>query len=158
MVGSQKEVTGFRQGWLDLSPRDFLSEMPTDVDRLFIATVRDITEEKIRKSEALRTGQLAAIGELAAGVAHEINNPINGIINYTQILLDNADDKYDETDKDFLARIIKESERIAVIVGNLLSFARQRDVVEDVSMKEIVEDSISLLMHRATEGRHSDHG
>jgi signal transduction histidine kinase len=122
--------------------------MPLDVDRIFIATIRDITEEKIRKSEALRTGQLAAIGELAAGVAHEINNPINGIINYTQILTDNANDKYDETDRDFLARIIKEGERIAVIVGNLLSFARQRDIVEDVSIKEIIEDSVSLLMHQ----------
>lgn len=147
-VGAQKELTGVRPNGSTFPLEISLSEMPTEHDSLFIATVRDITEEKIRKSEALRTGQLAAIGELAAGVAHEINNPINGIINYTQILLDNANDKYDETDKDFLARIIKEGERIAVIVGNLLSFARQRDVVEEVSMKEIVEDSISLLMHR----------
>lgn len=148
LVGSQQEVTGIRRDSSTFPLEISLSEMATDVGRLLIATVRDITEEKIRKSEALRTGQLAAIGELAAGVAHEINNPINGIINYTQLLLDNANDKYDETDRDFLSRIIKEGERIAVIVGNLLSFARQRDVVEDVSMKEIVEDSISLLMHR----------
>lgn len=47
-----------------------------------------------------------------------------------------------------MARIIKEGERIAVIVGNLLSFARQRDVIEEISMKEIIEDSISLLMHQ----------
>lgn len=148
MVGGQKELTGFRKDGSAFPIEISLSEMPTDEGTLYIATVRDITEEKIRKSEALRTGQLAAIGELAAGVAHEINNPINGIINYTQILLDNADDKYDSTDRDFMARIIKEGERIAVIVGNLLSFARQRDVVEVVSMKEIIEDSVSLLMHQ----------
>ncbi|MDD3619714.1 MAG: ATP-binding protein, partial [Desulfobulbaceae bacterium] len=148
LVGTPKEVTGVRVNGVAFPLEISLSEMSTDHGRLFIATVRDITEEKIRKSEALRTGQLAAIGELAAGVAHEINNPINGIINYTQLLLDNANDKYDETDRDFLSRIIKEGERIAVIVGNLLSFARQRDVIEEVSMKEIVEDSISLLMHR----------
>jgi len=149
MVGTQQELTGIRTDGSTFPLEISLSEMPLDVDRLFIATVRDITEEKIRKSEALRTGQLAAIGELAAGVAHEINNPINGIINYAQILLDNADDKYDELDMDFMSRIIKESERIAVIVGNLLSFARQRDdIVEDVSLKEIIEDSVSLLMHQ----------
>ncbi|MHB8791648.1 MAG: ATP-binding protein [Desulfobulbaceae bacterium] len=148
MVRSQKELTGFRKDGSAFPLEISLSEMAMDEGTLYIATVRDITEEKLRKSEALRTGQLAAIGELAAGVAHEINNPINGIINYTQLLLDNADDKYDPTDRDFMARIIKEGERIAVIVGNLLSFARQRDVVEEVSMKEIIEDSVSLLMHQ----------
>lgn len=149
MVGTQQELIGIRNDGSTFPVEISLSEMPFDVDRLFIATVRDITEEKIRKSEALRTGQLAAIGELAAGVAHEINNPINGIINYTQILLDKGDETYDETDRDFMARIIKESERIAVIVGNLLSFARQRDdMVENVSLKEIIEDSVSLLMHQ----------
>lgn len=149
MVGTQQELSGIRKDGSTFPLEISLSEMPLDIDRLFIATVRDITEEKIRKSEALRTGQLAAIGELAAGVAHEINNPINGIINYAQILLDKADEKYDELDRDFMSRIIKESERIAVIVGNLLSFARQRnDVEEDVSLAEIIEDSISLLMHQ----------
>lgn len=148
MIGTQ-ELRGFRRDGSTFPLEISLSEMFLDDDRFFIATVRDITEEKIRKSEALRTGQMAAIGELAAGVAHEINNPINGIINYTQILLDNAEDKYDDTDKDFMARIIKEGERIALIVGNLLSFARQRDdVVENVSLGEIIEDSVSLLMHQ----------
>jgi len=148
MVGAQRELTGFRTDGSAFPIELSLSEMPLDDGTLYIATVRDVTEEKLRKSEALRTGQLAAIGELAAGVAHEINNPINGIINYTQLLLDNADEKYDDTDRDFMARIIKEGERIAVIVGNLLSFARQRDVVEEVSMKDIIEDSVSLLMHQ----------
>jgi PAS domain S-box-containing protein len=148
MIGTQ-ELRGFRRDGSTFPLEISLSEMFLDDDRFFIATVRDITEEKIRKSEALRTGQMAAIGELAAGVAHEINNPINGIINYTQILLDNAEGKYDDTDKDFMARIIKEGERIALIVGNLLSFARQRDdVVENVSLGEIIEDSVSLLMHQ----------
>ncbi len=148
-VGEPKELTGIRGNGKTFPLEISLSEMPFGTDKLFIATVRDITEEKIRKSEALRTGQLAAIGELAAGVAHEINNPINGIINYTQILLDNTDGRYDETDRDFMGRIIKEGERIAIIVGNLLSFARQRDdVVEEMRVKEIIEDSVSLLMHQ----------
>ncbi|MDW7772802.1 MAG: DUF3365 domain-containing protein [Desulfobulbaceae bacterium] len=149
MIGSQQQLIGIRKDGSNFPLEISLSEMPLDVDRLFIATVRDITEDKIRESEVLRTGQLAAIGELAAGVAHEINNPINGIINYAQILLDKADDKYDEHDKDFMSRIIKESERIAVIVGNLLSFARQRnDIVKDVKLPEIIEDSVSLMIHQ----------
>lgn len=149
MVGGQVELRGVRRDGSVFPLEVSLSEMSFDVEELFIATIRDLTDEKLRKSEALRAGQLAAIGELAAGVAHEINNPINGIINYTQILLDNAEGKYDETDKDFMARIIKEGERIAHIVGNLLSFARQRDdVIEELYIKEIIEDSVSLLMHQ----------
>ena len=128
VVGSQKELTGLRSDGTPFPLEVSLSEMQHGQDRLLIATIRDITEEKIRETEALRAGQLAAIGELAAGVAHEINNPINGIINYTQILLDDRDPKHPnaEMHEDIMGRIIKEAQRIAVIVRNLLSFARQQ--------------------------------
>ncbi|NOQ45228.1 MAG: DUF3365 domain-containing protein [Desulfobulbaceae bacterium] len=150
-VGSQKELTGLRSDRSTFPLEVSLSKMQHGRDRLLIATVRDITEEKIRKTEALRAGQLAAIGELAAGVAHEINNPINGIINYTQILLDDMDPKETnaELHEDIMGRIIKEGERIAVIVRNLLAFARQRDeTLEEVRIEEVIEDSVALLNHQ----------
>ncbi|MDH3359518.1 MAG: DUF3365 domain-containing protein [Desulfobulbaceae bacterium] len=126
-----------------------LSEMKLGKKRLFIVMVRDITEEEQRRSETLRSSQLAAIGELAAGVAHEINNPVNGIINYSQVLLDEAEENKDETSPDILKRIIREGERVAAIVSNLLSFARQRDeVVSDVNIKEVIDDCISLLLYQ----------
>ena len=50
--------------------------------QLILLIARLLTKEEIRKVESIRTAQLAAIGELAAGVAHEVNNPINGIINF----------------------------------------------------------------------------
>ena len=84
---------------------------------------RDITERKNLEAQALRTRHLAAIGELAAGVAHEINNPINGIINYAQILEDDA--AASGGDPDIPRRIIKEGDRVAEIVKNLLYFSRQ---------------------------------
>ncbi len=48
--------------------------------------VDDITEKKRVQAEAMRSRHLTALGELAAGVAHEINNPINSVINYAQML------------------------------------------------------------------------
>jgi len=151
VVGSQKELTALRSDGSTFPLEVSLSEMQHGQDRLLIATIRDITEEKIRKTEALRAGQLAAIGELAAGVAHEINNPINGIINYTQILLDDMDPKETnaELHEDIMGRIIKESQRVAVIVRNLLSFARQQDETqEDVRIEEVIGDSVALLKHQ----------
>lgn len=89
----------------------------------------DITEkvalqkEKISlQMEAVRSRHLASLGELAAGVAHEINNPINGIINCAQILLNKS--KNGSKERDIANRIINDSNRIANIVSSLLSFAR----------------------------------
>ncbi len=120
-----------------------------DVDNEIKALIllRDITEEKAHQAETLRAGQLASIGELAAGVAHEINNPINGIINYAQILLD---ENKDELGRDVLSRIIKEGERIADIVSNLLAFSRQKDgdATSEVQVVEVIDNSFALIKHQ----------
>lgn len=118
----------------------------TDVDGNVKAIVllKDITKKKTLQAEAMRAGHLASLGELAAGVAHEINNPINGVINYAEILKDEYEEKGE--DNDIPSRIIKEGERIAVIVSNLLSFARDR--TEDYShayLSEILSDTLSLV-------------
>jgi len=87
---------------------------------IFVAT--NITEKIQLRAESMRSGQLVALGELAAGVAHEINNPINGIINYAQLLLDR---QLADTGTELVHNIIEEGERVARIVSNLLLFARK---------------------------------
>jgi PAS domain S-box-containing protein len=103
----------------------------------------DVTERKRVEDEAFRVGHLAALGELAAGIAHEINNPMNGIINYAQILLNKS--KHDSKDQDIASRIIKEGNRISNIVSSLLSFARIYEVKRrPVHVLEILSDSLAL--------------
>jgi len=98
---------------------------------------------QIHQAEITKSGQLAAIGELAAGVAHEINNPINGIINYAQIIANKSENGSRE--KDIANRIIKEGNRIAGIVGNLLSFSHQdKEEKAVVPVHEILSNSIEL--------------
>ncbi|MBU0676462.1 MAG: PAS domain-containing protein [Proteobacteria bacterium] len=129
----------------------------TDVDgeTKVLIMLRDISEEKAKQAETMRAAQLASIGELAAGVAHEINNPINGIINYAQILLDeiNSDAPADSPDprpaSRILPKVINEGERIAAIVSNLLSFARQgAEEIEDTDVEEVMVAAIELINHQ----------
>jgi len=71
----------------------------------------------------IHASKLAAVGELAAGVGHEINNPINGIINCAELLLKDAPEGTKL--RKYLELIHKESERVARIVASLLAFSRQ---------------------------------
>ncbi len=103
----------------------------------------DITEKINLRAGAMRTKHLASLGELAAGVAHEINNPINNIINYAQLLIDEA--KEIDTDNEISRRIIRDSERIAAIVRSLLSFARfRKEDKVNIALHDIFSDTLSL--------------
>lgn len=108
---------------------------------------RELTRDESRKVDSIRTAKLAAIGELAAGVAHEVNNPITGIINFAQILLDNY--QLEDSGSDIVQKIIKEGERIATITHKLLSFSREdngeRGPVNPVA---IIQDSLALVQHQ----------
>ncbi|MBS1112584.1 MAG: hypothetical protein H6Q92_346 [Nitrospirae bacterium] len=103
----------------------------------------DITEKVLMQAQRMRANHLASIGELAAGVAHEINNPINGIINYAQILRNRTQEGSRE--RDVSERIIKEGERVAFIVKSLLSFARERKEEKvPVPVSAVLLDTLSL--------------
>lgn len=108
-----------------------------------IAVYDDMTERKKAEEEAMRSSQLATLGELAAGVAHEINNPANGIINYAQILLNKSDEGSREYN--IAGRIIDEGDRIATIVKCLLLFASDREEKKHpVHIQDILSDSLTL--------------
>ncbi|WP_170923729.1 PAS domain-containing sensor histidine kinase [Desulfocicer vacuolatum] len=111
--------------------------------RRVVLVCRNLAEKKRMREEVLRNAQLAALGELAAGVAHEINNPINGIINYAQIIEDTRGSG--QEDVELPQRIIAESMRIANIVSKLLSFAREgNEEKEAVNISEIIDDVLDL--------------
>jgi len=85
---------------------------------------RDVTERRAVQQQLLMSSKLASIGELASGVAHELNNPLTGIMGYAQLLT--AKQNVPQDVKVDLDRIYGESQRAAKIVQNLLSFARRR--------------------------------
>lgn len=122
-----------------------LREKSEEQQILLIA--RQLTKDEVRKVDSIRTAQLAAIGELAAGVAHEVNNPINGIINFAQLLLDDCERGTEQST--LLEKIVQEGERIAAIIYNLLSFARENNNVRSlVDLNEVVRECIALVEHQ----------
>lgn len=107
-----------------------------------IILATDITEKMQLRAEAMRSSQLAALGELAAGVAHEINNPLNGIINYAQLLLDRD---LPQEDQAFAHNIINEGHRVAEIVSNLLTFSRKPlEEPQPLSLAEALQGVLKL--------------
>ena len=112
-------------------------------EALLIINIKDVTDRKKMMEEYKRASQLAALGEVAAGVAHEINNPINGVINYAQMLI-SKNDKNDNSNK-ILERIVKEGNRISNIVHNLLNFAQKdRDDFSFLDLMDIVVEPLNL--------------
>ena len=108
-----------------------------------LAVLTDGTEKSLLQAEAMRTAHLASLGELAAGVAHEINNPINGVINYAQLLVNKS--PAGSVENEMAGRIIKEGDRVARIVRGLLSCARQhKDEKSAVRLQEILDDTVML--------------
>jgi len=114
-----------------------------------VAMIRDITErkqaeerEKELQKELLLSSRLAAIGELAAGVAHQLNNPLTGVLGFSQRLLRKSTD---EEASQGLRRIYTETERAAKIVQNLLTFARHRETKKEYSdANNIVQGALEL--------------
>ncbi len=83
---------------------------------------QDITEKRRLENQLIQSDRLAALGQLAAGVAHEINTPLTLILGYTDILKKSV--RSDNLESSYLKTIIEESERISDIVRSLLNFAR----------------------------------
>ncbi|GAG83693.1 unnamed protein product, partial [marine sediment metagenome] len=87
-----------------------------------VHVARDITERKKMEQQLIVTDRLASIGELASGIAHELNNPLTSVIGFSELLL--GKDIPDDVKED-LKVINREAKRTAGVVRNLLIFARQ---------------------------------
>jgi signal transduction histidine kinase/CheY-like chemotaxis protein len=116
--------------------------------RLYEGLRRQMEELRATEAQLVQSGKLAAVGELVANVAHEINNPMTSILGYTTLL-------YEETPptsprKATLKLIQDESLRIREIVRALLDFSRQRGfATEVVDIRQVLRDTIALVHRHA---------
>jgi PAS domain S-box-containing protein len=131
------------------------STITANDEHLIILLLRDLSTRKRLEDEKqemqrqlYESAKLASLGELSAGVAHEINNPLNGVINFAQLLKDEPV-KRTEFESQMIDGIIDEGGRIAEIVRGLLTFARHDESEpRQVNLAEIINTSIALFGHQ----------
>jgi PAS domain S-box-containing protein len=111
----------------------------------YLSISTDISGRKQLEAQVRQQQRLESIGTLASGVAHEINNPVQGILNYAELIHASADDP--QTVREFADEITRESDRVAVIVRGLLAFSRQeRDQQrEQIHIDKLVESTLALI-------------
>ncbi len=107
-----------------------------------LASFTDITEKRQQNERLIMADRLASIGELVAGIAHELNNPLTSVIGFSQLLMEKDTPDYIRKD---LAFIESEAKRAVSITGNLLTFARKHAPVKQLyQINNIIEDALKL--------------
>lgn len=133
--------------FLELSLAPYEGGLPGFGGGLRVLVVHDITERVAMENALREKDRLAALGMLAAGVAHEVNTPITGISSYAQMLLSETPE--DDPRYDLLKKVERQTFRAARIVNNLLELSRDRQKEKrPVALEPLLRESLDLLADR----------
>ncbi len=172
--GTERVAAGNLEGTIPVHSRDELGALAASFNEMTAALARARAEvaglvgtlehrvaERTQELEAaqarlIQSEKLASLGQLAASIAHEINNPLTGVLTYARLLARKLGTDIPEGEgrraaQRQLALVERETERCCAIVRNLLEFARQREPkVEPLDVKGVVGEALSLVGNRLT--------
>ncbi|TET70552.1 MAG: HAMP domain-containing protein [Candidatus Aminicenantes bacterium] len=149
-VSSKDEIgylaDSFNQMTADLeAANEKLIEWGKTLEKKVEERTKELTE---MQAHLIQSEKLASLGKLAAGVAHEINNPLGGILIYSHLLLEDIDKNNPHYEN--LKKIVKETSRCKDIVKGLLEFARPKEPeMSLISINDIAEKSLSIMERQA---------
>lgn len=150
LVAASQELThGNLDARADVETNDELRELADTFNSMASALKRrDQQLKEIAQNKVMESERLAIIGQLAAGVAHELNNPLQGIVTYSHLLLERLPD--DNPARDSLQKIVTQANRCIIIIRSLLDFSRPRGGQKRLSgVNVILEQCVSLVEDQA---------
>jgi two-component system NtrC family sensor kinase len=150
MVLASREVAhGNLNAKVEVRSRDEFGELADSFNSMASALKeRDLQLKEFTRSKLMESERLALIGQLAANVAHELNNPLTGIITYSHLLLEQT--KAEDPTKDFLQKIVNQADRCKEIIKGLLDFSRQKKPDKTLcDVNSVLTDCISLVENQA---------
>ena len=107
-----------------------------------------IKSERIANERLIQSARLAAVGEMAAGVAHELNNPLTTVSGFVELVLDDIPD--DGPQRADLELVLREAQRARKVVRRMLDFSRPGEGFRDrADLNDMISDVIALVKHRA---------
>jgi PAS domain S-box-containing protein len=152
-IDPARELTGCRKDGTTFPMHLAVREVIVEGRRLFIGTVRDLTESKRMEEQLLQAQKMEAVGKLAGGVAHDFNNLLASIQGSSELLLDATATRGDDHLRRTAERILRAADRGAALTKRLLTFSRKEVVQPDtVNLNSLVEDMSGLFGHLTREG------
>jgi len=133
----------------DFSPIDYHGVPLEEISGLIQAFNHMAKELEIHQEDLIQTRKIAAIGTFTAGIAHELNNPINNIVLTAESLKEELAEETAPENMEMLGDILTQAERAADIVKNLLDFSRtERPIFSQLAPELILSSSINLLKNQ----------
>jgi two-component system NtrC family sensor kinase len=145
---AQKVIGGDLTARVGIRPAGEMGVLCRAIDSMAAAVAeREHLIEQATRQQIGRSEQLASVGRLAAGVAHEINNPLTGVLAFADLLREK--ENMDEQDRQDLELIIRETKRAREIVRGLLDFARETPSMKTrLNVNDVIRQTLRLLGKR----------
>jgi len=150
LVSASRELAkGNMDTKVEVGSRDEIGELADTFNTMTLALKdRDERLKEFTKNKIMESERLALIGQLAANVAHELNNPLVGIVTYSHLLLEKIPGE--DASRDSLRKIVTQADRCRDIIRGLLDFSRQRKPDKTLcDMNNVLTNCISLLKDQA---------